>query len=220
MVNLTVNISPPLTGVKGEMWIIFLVGGVEYWYYLIDTPTSVNGVIAFGYTDGYPYNIHQIRFPEQTINGVTYNKAQTSGFTLYENWTFNVTLTPKDEPSIQTTLTIEAPPLVDPGQTFNITGILTRNDTGAPIPNQTINLTYNGSNLGSTTTGIDGDYLKQASIPTEGVYTLKAEYPGTAGYAASSKTIRMGVGVPLIKTPYIALAPIVTGLALAYFFGR
>ena len=100
MVNLTVNLTPPLTGVKGEMWVMFVVGGVESWYYVMDIPPSVNGVIGpFGYTDPYTINVHQIRFPEQTINGVTYKETQTGGFMITQDWTFNITLTPKEAPS-------------------------------------------------------------------------------------------------------------------------
>ena len=99
MVNLTVNLTPALTGVKGEMWVMFVVGGVATWYYVTDLPLSVNGTIGpFGYTDSAPYNIHQIRFPEQTINGVTYEKTQTSGFMTTQDRTFNITLTTKEEP--------------------------------------------------------------------------------------------------------------------------
>ena len=99
-VNLTVNLDPPLTGYKGEMWVMLLVGGEGIWYYVMDIPLSVNGVIAFGYTDPYTINAHQIRFPEQTIDGVTYEATQTDGFMTTEDWIFNVPLTPKEEPPI------------------------------------------------------------------------------------------------------------------------
>lgn len=100
MVELTVNLTPALTGVTGEMWVMLLVGGEGIWYYLIDIPSSVNGVIGpFSYADPYTINIHQIRFPEQTINGVTYQATQTDGFMTTEDWPFYVTFTPKEEPS-------------------------------------------------------------------------------------------------------------------------
>ena len=120
------------------------------------------------------------------------------------------------EPGVRTTLTLSAPNSVGVEEKFNVSGILYQTESGVPIPSQSINLSYNGKSLGSATTGIDGDYLKQASIPTKGVHTLKAEFPGAAGYEASSKTTRTGVGVPLTKIPYIAILPIVTGLAIAH----
>ena len=122
-----------------------------------------------------------------------------------------------EEVGIPTATTISAPDTVEPGQTFNISGILYEKDSGIAIPGQSINLSYNGKSLGTATTGIDGDYLKQASIPTAGVQTLKAEFLGAAGYAASSGTTRMGVGVPLVSIPYTAIASILTGLAIAHF---
>lgn len=81
------------------MWVKFVVAGIDYWYYLMDIPLSVNGTMGpFGYTDSAPYNIHQIRFPEQTINGVTYLETQTNGFMITRDVTFNITLTPKEAP--------------------------------------------------------------------------------------------------------------------------
>ena len=78
--------------------------------------------------------------------------------------------------SIPTTLTISAPPIVAPNDPFFITGILYETTSLIPIPNQTITLSYNDTILGSAITGIDGDYLLQASIPTEGFYTLTANF--------------------------------------------
>jgi len=125
-----------------------------------------------------------------------------------------------EEVDTPTTTTINAPDSVGVGETFNVSGILYEKATGVPIPGQSINLSYNGKSLGTATTGVDGDYLRQASIPTEGVHTLKAEFPGAAGYAASSKTARMGVGVPLTRIPYVAFLSIAAGLAVAHLFKR
>jgi len=121
---------------------------------------------------------------------------------------------------IPTTLTLSAPSRVGVDEKFNVSGILYKTESGVPVPGQPINLSYNGTSLGTATTGVDGDYLKQTSISTEGVHTLKAEFPGAADYAASSRTTRMGVGVPLTQIPYIAILPIVTGLAVAHLFKR
>ena len=77
---------------------------------------------------------------------------------------------------ITTTITISAPPIVAPNDPFFITGILYETTSLIPIPNQTITISYNGTILGSAITGIDGDYLIQASIPTLGFYTLTATF--------------------------------------------
>jgi len=141
----------------------------------------------------------------------TWNEARTDGTCSLEE---------EPEVGIPTTLTLSAPASVEVGEKFNVSGILYKTESGVPIPSQPINLSYNGKSLGYATTGIDGDYLKQVSIPTGGVHTLKAEFLGAEGYAASSRTTRMGVGVPLVGIPYIAILPIVTGLAMAYLFKR
>ena len=85
-----------------------------------------------------------------------------------------------------TMLTIGAPVTVEPDEPFWVRGILWATETGQLLSNQTISLDYNGVNLGSTTTGIEGDYLIQVSIPTEGTYTLKASFAGSTTLAASS----------------------------------
>ncbi len=325
MVTLTVNLTPPLTGVKGEMWVMFLVGGVGYWYYIIDVPTSVNGVVGpFGYADGSPFNVHQIRFPAQTIGGIAYEEAATGGFTLYENWTFNVTLNPITPPAVRdvtittettpvadsyvryhgksinqsldtsfwstqpekvittsgssfthtqvvglpdgsnyviwgnsaasgyiwhtkifvdgllvaegdvdryhqlrgnftvspvpvevaTTLTISAPSSVAEEETFNVSGILYETEAVIPIPYQPINFRFNGQAFGSTTTGVDGDYLLTTNIPTQGTYTLKAQFPGAPGMNASNATAEVRIGVPSnVIVPLLALG---SGIALIY----
>ena len=111
--------------------------------------------------------------------------------------------------SIPTTLTISAPATVEPEETFYITGILYETNTGIPITNQIIDLSYNGVTLGSAVTGIDGDYLIQAFIPTAGTYTLKAAYAGTTTLGASEATSRVSTGG-------ISLAPIAAIALIAY----
>lgn len=129
----------------------------------------------------------------------------------------SITIEPLD---VATSLTISAPPSAKKGASFNISGILVRADTGGPVPFVALLLSYNGASLGIATTGVDGDYLKTVSIGVDGTFTLRAAFAGGGGYAASTAQTRLSVGVPLIGVPYIALAPIVTGLALAYIFGR
>ncbi len=218
MVNLTVNLTPALTGVKGEMWVMFLVGGVGYWYYIMDVPVSVNGVIGpFGYNDGSPFNLHQIRFPEQTIEGVSYEAAETSRFTLYENWTFNIVLNPLPTVDRSSSLTISANSSVLVSESFNISGILYETATGIPIPNQLISLSYNGVTLGSATTGVDGNYLKSVSIPNAGVFTLKAYYAGSTIFDASESSSNVRIGVPRDVTVLVlALLGVVVASALIY----
>ena len=89
--------------------------------------------------------------------------------------TTSITVTALD---VATSLTISAPASVVQGQSFNISGILVRNDTGFPIPNEEISINYNGSPIGTGTTGVDGDYLITGSIPSVGIFTLTANFAG------------------------------------------
>ncbi len=180
MVTLTVNLTPPLTGVKGEMWIMFLVGGVGYWYYLLDVPLSVNGIIGpFGYADGYPFNVHQIRFPEQTIGGVTYEAAETNGFTLYENWTFNIVLTPREETIVGTSITLSlSHSKIEPNKIFTWAGKLSRNDGGNP-GGQTMSLLLNGTIVDSTICDVNGNFSATNTAPSsDGAYSFRSHFGG------------------------------------------
>jgi len=135
---------------------------------------------------------------------------------------------PEDEPwmmkmvfeeitvGIPTTLTISAPATVNPEETFNIIGQLTRNDTGEALPNMSISISYNGKSIGSVQTDMQGVYTIPAAIPTTGTYTLKAEFLGTAEYAASKSTAYTRVTTPLEAAIKIAV-PAVTGLALIIY---
>ncbi len=122
------------------------------------------------------------------------------------------------EADIPTTLTINAPASVEPDETFSITGILYETETGLPLPNQIIDLSYNGVILGSALTGVDGDYLIQAFISTEGTYTLLASFAGTTTLGASQATSRLTTG----GLELTALLPIlvVGAVALIAFKGK
>lgn len=109
-------------------------------------------------------------------------------------------------PGIPTSLTIEAPETVEPEETFSLTGILYETETGVPIPNQIIVLSYNGVTIGDAVTGIDGDYLMQAMIPTSGSYTIKASFTGTLALGASASSSRVSTGgLSLARIAAVAL---------------
>ena len=115
---------------------------------------------------------------------------------------------------IPTTTTISAPERTDLNEKFNISGILYETESGIPIPNQPINHSYNGRNLGGSTTGVDGDYLKEVSVPEAGVWKLKSDFPGTETFQASGALADVVVAAPPIATAILIAGPLVTGLAL------
>ena len=171
--------TPPLSGIRGEMWVMFAVVNENFWYFLIDIPLSVNGVTGpFGYADPYPNNIHLIRFPEQTIDSVTYAETQTNGFTTAQSRTFNISLTIKEELGIPTNLTISAPASILESTPFQVTGTLIRGDTGAPMANQPIMLDLDGVILAGANTDTSGNYAFDIVIDVPGVHTLTVTFSG------------------------------------------
>jgi len=115
---------------------------------------------------------------------------------------------------IPTTLTMSAPSKAGVGEKFNVSGILYETEAGIPIPNQSINHSYNGKGLGSSITGVDGDYLKEVSVPESGVWTLKSEFPGTEGLQASRALVDAVVTDTPIAIALQIAGSIATGLVL------
>ncbi len=122
--------------------------------------------------------------------------------------------------NIPTTTTISAPSQAAVNENFFISGILYESEAGIPIPNQPINHSYNGRSLGSSTTGVDGNYLKEVSIPESGTWSLKSEFPGAEALQTSRALVDAVVGAPPIETALLIAGPIVTGLALVIYGSR
>ncbi|GAH02893.1 unnamed protein product, partial [marine sediment metagenome] len=118
---------------------------------------------------------------------------------------------------IPTTLNINAPNEVGPGETFNIFGQLTRDDTGVAIPNMSIIVSYNGASIGSVLTDMQGVYTIPASIPDPGTYTLRADFAETLEYAASRSTADTIVAATPLEAALKIAGPAVTGLALIIY---
>ena len=103
---------------------------------------------------------------------------------------------------VGTTLSINAPAQVTQGEVFNVYGQLTRNDTGAAIPNATISVSYNGSPVGSVITDLQGVYTIPASIPSPGTYTITSNFAGMTvpgvTFGSSIASTLVGLGDPII----------------------
>jgi len=124
-----------------------------------------------------------------------------------------ITVTPAD---VATSLTISAFSSVKKDETFLVTGTLTRDDTKEGVEGASISLSYNGTGLGSATTHVDGDYIIAISIGAEGTFTLKANFAGGSGYAASEAKRGLSVGVPAPLTAIVSIVlPIAVGLIVA-----
>ena len=118
---------------------------------------------------------------------------------------------------IPTTLSIRVPDGVAVGEIFTVYGTLTETDTGLIIPGQPINHSYNGRSLGGSTTGVNGDYLKEVSIPESGVWIIKSEFPGTPGYAASRSVADAIVAASPLKAAITIAGSVAVGLALTIY---
>lgn len=115
---------------------------------------------------------------------------------------------------IPTTTTLSAPSKAGVNEKFYISGILYETDSGIPIPSQPINHSYDGKTLGSSTTGVDGDYLKQVSIPESGTWTLKSEFPGTETLQSSRSQAGTVVAATPTTTAVKVIGSIIAGLTL------
>ena len=111
-----------------------------------------------------------------------------------------------------TFMSMFAPPLVDQSAPFPVSGRLTFMEGGVEygLGGRTIELTYNGTSLGSVTTDGSGNYAKSVTINTSGTFTLKAAFAGASGLAASSAS--MGVQIGAVSPAVLMIA------ALAAYF--
>ncbi len=94
MVQLTVNLSPSLTGAQSKLYLV--VGDAIY--PVIDLPPSQNGVIDINITTSSPSLDYAVILPEQTIEGVAYREVMSTLFNLVSDVTLNMVLTPVTEP--------------------------------------------------------------------------------------------------------------------------
>ena len=89
MVVLTINLTPPLTGVAGDIYYIY----DENYYFLMPlAKTSTNGLIEVALGTSAPEMDYAVIFPEQTVEGVTILETGTPRFNLTSDVTLNITL--------------------------------------------------------------------------------------------------------------------------------
>lgn len=94
MVQITVNLTPPLTGVEGTLHLV--IG--EQIYPIINLPLSENGIISGGIAVSSPDLDYAIIIPKQTIDGVTYLETMSTLFNLLSNVNINMILPPETPP--------------------------------------------------------------------------------------------------------------------------
>jgi len=105
MVILTIRLTPPLTGVVGELWVIQPVSGEPVFASPIWN-TSIDGVIVsqiFGAITGFDYFA---RFPAQVVEGFSIYETNSNIFRLEQDVAIDVALnsdTPPPPPPIPPT---------------------------------------------------------------------------------------------------------------------
>ena len=125
---------------------------------------------------------------------------------------------------VPSTITIEAPNDAYEDATFQVTGKLTRADSGAGIADKPVKL-YSGTTLLATAnTSATGNYLFNVSIATPGTYTLKAEFEGAevTGYIKRvlGSSAKATIGKASLETlkPYVI--PAVAVVVAAYLLKK
>ena len=115
-----------------------------------------------------------------------------------------------------TTLTLE-PTSIEPGGIYRYIGRLTRTDTGAGLSGMEIIARREGSEVGSGTTGADGNYDISATGPTAaGSFSCQAVFQGVVPFAASSADARLGVSLLAAQLVWVLVAASVgIGLVVA-----
>lgn len=185
------------------------------------------------YVDGNPLNPGNYMFvggggaPDVPPGGSVWVEF-TSPFPM-PAWDYTLITTNEDSTSIvtktimlstegtPTTVTINAPDKVDAGEIFNVFGNLFETATYIRIPGMRINLSYNGKSLGYVYTGPEGDYSFNVSINEGGVWTLKAEFPGTEALQASRSLTDAVVAISPLEAAVAIVGSAATGLTmLAY----
>lgn len=154
--------------------------------------TDVNGkVVMMGSAPAWPETPQTYRMnilSGQVVDGVEYGGYISEEVQVWGDSEVDLYLYP--EPAdIPTSLSITAPDKVEKGEPFTAYGNLYETETGTPIQGMRIDISYNGKILGYVFTGIEGEYYINISINEGGVWTLKAEFPGTETLRASNAYI-------------------------------
>ena len=121
---------------------------------------------------------------------------------------------------VGTNLTISAPSSAIEGEQFNVTGLLTRVDTGVGISGEDIHIRYNGTVLGIATTDANGNYSYTTQIGETGSFTITAEFQGSTRPGMIFKPSQATTGVLTTLQNYIIPIAIVGLATIIYLLTR
>ena len=170
-------------------------------------PTDSEGKAVFDVYNGFRVSISNGRYeaadpyqapPEEWKD--VYSAIGAVG--VVEDVTYPFPLRVRVAVAYPTRISISAPGKVLVNETFTISGKLeyqSEDGVWRPLAGRTVSLYCDGTKIGDVATGSDGSYLRTASIPSPGTYTLKAVYAGEglglAPAAAESRLTVPGAGL-------------------------
>ncbi|MHA1506383.1 MAG: hypothetical protein ACTSR0_04240 [Candidatus Asgardarchaeia archaeon] len=161
----------PVTGTRRfEFW--RLDPNVGTWERVATITSDRDGVARYSYTPSY----------DEACRDFSY-KAIDETYRIESDVT-------KVAVAYPTRISISAPQIFPVGKPTTVSGKLEYESSPGvwnPLANQTVYISYNGTDVGTTTTDENGNYSMDVTIPSPGTYTIKAQYPGsglpTAGIA-------------------------------------
>jgi len=139
-------------------------------------------------------------------DGVTFTMPDRSvivNFELYGNGVkvdaTTLTITIAAPTTTTTTLTITGPANFVPYLPFDVSGKLTPKVQPAnlPIKNFSIELSFDGTKIGTAKTDPDGNYGYKVTIEKRGVFTVTANFAGSGYYLPSSAQLKVSSGLPV-----------------------
>ena len=183
---------------------------------------------------GLKYNLTAYHNQDRTMSPNRGAAVVFNAFTLSEagSWQIKATLSHPDgtldeettnftveapAAGIPTTTTINIPDKTNAGETFTAYGVLYETEAVTLIPGQRINISYNGKSLGFGYTDSEGNYSIDVSIGEGGVWTIKAEFPGTETLRASNSEAKATVATTLTNTLIKIAVPAAIGIALTIY---
>jgi hypothetical protein len=209
--SLSISTPPPSTGKAGQSFTVAgkvygTEGGYQWWPQYPSISILFDGsVIASGNGDVNGNFSISATIPSNASTGkhtirvqfnagyytVDYSGPKDSEYPkyvycsgAYSDYTITI--------GVETAITISVSPVkVTPGSKINITGKLTRTDTGAGLAGMTVQIYWRepSTQIGTVTTASDGSYSFTYTIPSgtaAGTYYVKAVFPGYGLYLSSS----------------------------------
>ena len=118
------------------------------------------------------YDLYDVRFPPQTVGGVSYLEARTQTFG-YQSAPYVFTLELQEVEPVQVLTLLVDKTTGYPGDTFTFSGVLTEN--GSPLAGELVTLYDQFGMVGTDVTDVNGEYIIEWTPWLIGSYSLYVE---------------------------------------------